>query len=710
MKILKTDPKQRKKALYSCDRCKTKKRKCVREVINEDGSSTITLDMAYTCTECLRTRSLCHTTLGKRKQSNVVYERTPLSIEKPPIKDDNSSEKYEVLLNIVQKMFPNLKGGSLRDLQSVAETVGAYTPEPSDEDVSIKTESMVEPFKFQGDFASPNIHSNIIECMELSGFSKVSNKKTTKESHSEVHKAFLKEMPLVEWIPRIQADQLVEIFFQKINPVYNYLDHEEFLKLYELFWLLLKNNEFVSSSVLFLKTTEVCQVYLVMMLAQSYMWLLPNFHSDANIVDSKTITKYLDLINSVIPEAILKPSTAGIQMLLLLSSYFDINNAKESACILVKLATSQAISLGLNKKAIDNGDLAEKLKNNGATLWWAIFISEVRLSNTMGKPSSIHIDDSNVDIPQTFQLSPYIQSKYKYLDYTLYFTKYIELHKILHSFLNFKVSLVKHASEGVNSPSNIEKAINLKRDLNLWKASLPSFLKDVHGNKGNVSNLNVSLHLLYYYYFINLSTPFLLVTLKLVQNNTPIPKEDAIFTFTVSSMKCSKHLYEIMKYQYENSLLDGTTYSGIEVLYHGVMAITLGILILSHKNKDNALDTKYLHSKHAIDFDSLWNLLCDIRELNNKLRTVFVSMSTTCSSIEELLTDLESFLKDKNLLRSNSIFDDIASYSTNSSSLNSNTPIEDFDSILNNFNLSNQGFFEHFELECPFTFPISTEY
>ncbi|CAH6723391.1 hypothetical protein CLIB1444_15S00254 [[Candida] jaroonii] len=719
MKILKTDPKQRKKALYSCDRCKTKKRKCVREVINEDGSSAITLDMAYTCTECLRTKSLCHTTLGKRKQSTVVYERAPLPVDKPQVKDDTTSiEKYEVLLNIVQKIFPNLKSGSLRDLQSVAETVGAYTPEPSDEDVSIKTESMVEPFKFQGDFASPNIHSNIIECMKLSGFSRVSMERNIKkETSSDVHKAFLKEMPLVEWIPRIQADQLVEIFFQKINPVYNYLDQEEFLKSYELFWLLMKNNEFVSSSVLFLKTTEVCQVYLVMMLAQSYMWLSPNFHSNANIVDSKTITKYLMLINSIIPEAILKPSTPGIQMLLLLSSYFDINNAKESACVLIKLASSQAISLGLNKKATDGndgGDFAEKLKNGGATLWWAIFASEVRLSNTMGRPSSIHVDDGNVEIPSDYQIPSYtIQSKYKYSDHTLYFSKYIELHKVLHSFLNFKVSLVKHASEGVNSPANIEKATNLKRDLNLWKASLPSFLKDPYGNKGIISNLNVSLHLLYYYYFINLGTPFLLITLKLVQNNTPIPKEDAIFSFTVSSITCSKHLYKIFKYQYDNSLLDGTTYSGIEVLYHGVMAIALGILIISHKNRDNTLDTKYLSSKYGIDFDGLWSLLCDIRDLNNQLRIGFKSMSTTCSTIEELLVDLESFLKDKNLLRSNSIFEevnDIASFSTNSSSLNTHTPIEDFNSILNNFNLSNQGFFEHFELESPFTFPISTEY
>lgn len=715
-------PKERKKAIYSCDRCKSKKRRCVRKTSNEEGG--ITLDMAYPCTECCKSKSLCHTSLANRKQSTAVYKDK--SVKKEQFNSPNNIEiadlvqKNEILTSIVHKIFSNMKVNSMNDLKAIARLVGVedlssiseneITPETS---VEVELEQNIkeitdseDSFKFLGNLASPAIHNNIIESMKQSGFSKTIFTRTPHfnvyENQREVHKNFSKEMSLVEGISKPDADEFVNIYFTRINPVFNYLDQSDFLKNYELSWLLLKNSELLPTNILYLKTTEICCIYLVMILSRFYIFLLPNIKFESNALSSNVISKYLDLINTIIPEAILKPSISGIQMLLLLANYFDINNAKDSACILIKLASTQAISLGINKKAFfTSDDINDKTKSYYTTLWWAVFCSEVELSNTMGRPSSIDLDDCNVEMPLHLQLSSY---RFRQLNYHIYYVKYVELHQILYSFLNFKTNLIKSSSEGINHPTNLEQASKIRRQLYHWKASLPTFLKNVYENtEDSMAFLNVSLHLKYHYYFINLGTPFLLVALKHVQKGHLIPKGEPVHAFTVTAINCSKQLYNIFQYQYDNSLLDGIAYSGVEILYHGVMALTLGILILTHKNKDKSFDLAHLSTRHGIDFLSIWRLLCNIRELNKKLVTVFNSMSNSCNLIEDLLEDLTLFLNDKSYFVSD---EDVSPHSNHSIASQSPEIFEDFNSILNNFNLNNKGFFEHMELQSPYTFPL----
>lgn len=56
-----------RKAAYSCDRCKFKKRKCVRQIEVGQNAFVETFDVAYPCMECIKAKALCHTSLSERK-------------------------------------------------------------------------------------------------------------------------------------------------------------------------------------------------------------------------------------------------------------------------------------------------------------------------------------------------------------------------------------------------------------------------------------------------------------------------------------------------------------------------------------------------------------------------------------------------------------------------------------------------------------------
>lgn len=82
---------KRKKAIFSCDRCKTRKRKCVRYITNENGEKTPSFDIIYPCEECIQSKSICHTYLGQRRQTTLKK----LSLTESAISEESMSQNSD---------------------------------------------------------------------------------------------------------------------------------------------------------------------------------------------------------------------------------------------------------------------------------------------------------------------------------------------------------------------------------------------------------------------------------------------------------------------------------------------------------------------------------------------------------------------------------------------------------------------------------------
>lgn len=676
-------PKKRRtrKAAYSCDRCKSKKRKCVRKVKNDCGELVDTLDIAYPCTECLKAKALCHTSLSERKYIIGEGKFNHRRISSDEGKDARNIQRVELLGEIISKLYPGQNVSSVSDLRQLLKCINSKIgadhqqyPSPS----SLSGSSIDS----SADFTTPNVpnpSSSISETStKASTFMKsilIAQQQYRSQTkpmqfpfnndgeirfvgtlspsiilenifgahhNIEDEPSDMKETDYGCLFTRKNVDSYVNVFFNRVYPTHHYIDQNQFAKSYELYWIQLKFQgiKAVQNKVSISPISKGI-IYLIWMLGRLTI-LGDNVAPSKNGLTSNQVSHCLAFIKKILPDAILRPSISGIQFLMLFTLYLELNNRIGISYDLIKLILSQAISVGLHEDImIIHPNFDERIQKSRSYLWWSIVCEEISLQNYLKCPSINEIPKATVKFPGKYgNFTNEIEYWSEPEDYEDYFESNCNLHLILDRILKLQTKL---ASSDIDT-LDVVTATNIRKDLLSWKHTLSPLLNDTFKFKpDHSSHYKLYLHLCFHHVFASLGLPFLIYLLSM-DCKEKIAMKSPLMLFCVSAISCSKQLYNLVNYEYTSHIFNGSVDMDLNILYQGVVVLAIALLLLSRDHY--MLDIEQLNLKKNISLESMKDILGKIEDLNLDVEPFTNGTLVSANhSIACLFEDLHSWTK-----------------------------------------------------------------
>lgn len=631
-------PEKRKKASFSCDRCKLRKIACQRRAPSQR------------CDGCERAGTECETTIKRKKKV------------KGPI--ENIGLHYKCLLALIQFLFPEIDVNNIDALIDLGERNGVVMPsryggkddktltdlsllitsgrvppssrassidlresqpeaklEESDDlagDVSLAPTEL-PPFSPEKSsplpFSLPLVHQDLVvtdhhgnkHMVGPSGSAALfdSSLKTLQSMFNldifnspSLQHAFrgnsvissnnepinLKELtflhhqnfPYLEDISFEEGNYLTECFFSNVHPRNPCFVRRIFNLDYEKFW----NSVRSKSPDKYLSHHTICCIYMV--------WLLGRLFNPANIpsVDESVATRYLNVVKLCLSDITLTPTLDGIRTLMLLAIYMENTTKRECSYVLTALAARQAVTLGFNREAVvtQNPDVmrVEELKR----VWWTIFTMEVLTSCQMGRSSTIRISDVNVSYPLYYDVvnSSEFPSAYRAV---------LDLSRNMYDILKYRQ--VVNRNEDLLSKENLERAVLLDRQLSCTMLKVdPALL-----NLSMISDYKIHLLMRFHYYRILLILPTFLRVAQAPQCWAN-PELQTLVSLCLSLCIASANVAQA---SCTSNILNGTVHADIFFTFHAVMGLIVGFCLLSDSevSKIMRVGVEIEELEHAID-------------------------------------------------------------------------------------------------------------
>lgn len=404
----------RKKALFSCDRCKKKKVACKRTI---KGTNVRHEDTTVACDSCLKRGHECTTTIKrKRRQMGPV---------------ENIGLHYKCLASLVQGLFPDLDVNNIdllieiglkmqidmpsretlnEDSTDVLYDLGyainshmnkIMTNQPKD--TNIENDKFILDNSGVSHYIGPrsaatflahtsNLMKNSNDIVSTNfkiDYDKIYNEEVIVSSgETPLTNITLKEISLdsFPFIPldKTATDNQIDVFFNRIYPYYPCFSRNRFMRLYNKLW---------TSSRDELTSGEVCFIYLLKIMGFYYQ---PN-----EVNESETVGKLVSIVRLSLAEFMLTPTIDGILCLFFLAVFFGKNKRRECGYLLITLSCRQAIAIGLNRQSMIECYPDLESQEEAKKIWWAIFEQEVKFSNLLGRASSLSIGEVTADYPKT---------------------------------------------------------------------------------------------------------------------------------------------------------------------------------------------------------------------------------------------------------------------------------------------------------------------
>lgn len=406
----------RKKALFSCDRCKKRKIACKRIPIN--GNPVRFEDTTNPCTACQSKGLVCTTTIQRKKKSLGPVENLGLH--------------YKVLVALIEGIYPDVDVNNIDVLIQIGLEQNFNMPSRADTDgdsidelyelghninLNVKQEQKMETESVEFDrfilddngishYIGPTSNATFLaatsEMMRNSSlvaadfgkrYDKVYKEEIIVSSiqnplSSPIYKEIdLNLYPYVE-LNRETTDKHVEVFLEKIYPYYPNFDIQRFKNLYEKFWFHGKD------AAKRLSCAEICFIYLIKVMGYYYLQT-----SNVKDEESRVVAKLVNIVTMSLAEFMLAPTRDGILCLFFLSVFLGKNKRRECGYLLITLACRQATAIGLNRQSMiecnPDYDTQEELKR----IWWTVVNQEVNFSNLLGRVSSLSMKEVTVHYP-----------------------------------------------------------------------------------------------------------------------------------------------------------------------------------------------------------------------------------------------------------------------------------------------------------------------
>jgi len=659
-------PENRRRAAFSCDRCKTKKIKCNRTDVDEHN---LKYDRVTPCVNCQKHDLECVTTIPRRRR---VYS----SVE-------NLGMHYQTLLTLVQGLYPDVDTNDINELMKLGDTIGLKMPSkvPDDELKKFEVESKIlKPFspRFEvgadsssslsngvnnnddtlsklnnnlprnsitgnGTNCSKNLSTSDTLIIDSKGGShyvgssgtpvlfsvlcdlllkrsyrsnlsfdyelKLFQNRVENRSKTAISELILKEpnFPIIKFISRDESDFYVEFFFKFFHPFYFIFNEQSFRSKYEKFWKVLEDKEeSIDNEQEPLSNSFIGCIYLV--------WLISSKNSDYQ--STLDTSKVIEVLQIILSDVALASTINSIQFLYLFARYLHSNKNRDSAWNLIGLAIRQAISLGIHKKI-----MSKKTEHSNLTsqVLWTLYKIELTLCSTFGRPSNINEDEIDSDYPNLEELP--LDSAFK-----SYYLKDIKLSRFLNKIL--KERKTSHAQQPIS-------LINIERTL-LMKNQLTQLYKDLQITQiDQIRTIyDYKLNLVFNYYMVTLTLPFMVF---IATTNYKVRTDETLLNIMKTGINASMTCSNLLKLAVENGLNVGALATDCIYGYSSTLVMALFFIYLSNSSND-MLELEIDGS--TIDKKKIMTSISNVTYFMNNSR-----LDSTTTRILEVLEGIKNDLK-----------------------------------------------------------------
>lgn len=587
----------RKKALFSCDRCKTRKIACKRDLESARDP----------CYACEKASIECKTTIQRKKKIQGPIENIGLH--------------YKCVLSLLQGLHPELDINNIDELIEfgnrsnikMPSRSGGYTSEESQQlrnlalrltsgksiksppateidssssPASIVTNSLrvnhhpkinqVEQiyhdentFHYLGPFGAPKFLENSVSCIaskmniDIRKWSSYQNLFNEGMPLSSVQQPLswkainTKTFPYVQLIPRTEADYYIDIFFSKIHYRYLLFQEESFRKTYNTFWKIIEHQEDKRS----LSVAQVCSIYMVMIVGKML-----------KLNQANDVFKYLDIVRICMSDMVLSPTLDGIRCLMLLAVYMDNSRKRESGYILIELATRQGVSMGIHRQVICDTVKDKVLLDEMKRVWWTLATHEIRFSFQLGRDSTVSLDEVTINYPQLKDIDDVVCRDFYY--------QLMGLNKYVLETLDLRRILTK--TQDILSWANVSKSHRILQSMRQTYQNWDHNLQNLQDFK----DYKHYLHLKFHYSCICLTFPYLLHVC-----NFPDVAIDYVETYQIvyQCLESSIKICELCSLASKSDILNGTLFPDIVTLYHATMALIIGFIYLLNERANKEI-------------------------------------------------------------------------------------------------------------------------
>ncbi|KAF3988686.1 hypothetical protein FT663_02079 [Candidozyma haemuli var. vulneris] len=593
-------PDKRKKASFSCDRCKIRKIACHRD------------SPSSRCAGCERAGASCETTIKRKKKI-----RGPI---------ENIGLHYKCLLALIQHSFPEIDVNNIDALIDVGERHGISMPSryggkddnelrdlsllitsgklpssrssslDSDFDIkvedsddlaaeSVQSETAEGPGHHQDDLfitdhsgnrhmvgplASPAFLDSSVKalgtmfdldqstCASLQhAFQGELVISSSNEPINAADLSFLyhSTFPCLDDISMQEANYFVDCFFGNVHPRYPCFVENVFREAHERFWAAVSTK----TRDRYLSHHTICSIYMV--------WLLGRLFNPNSLprVDYSIVQRYLHVIRLCLSDIVLTPTLDGIRTLILLAIFMENTMRRESAYVLIQLAARHSISLGLHRES-SVMQIPDKSKvEESRRLWWTVFVMEVSSSCQMGRSSTVKLADVNATYPDCYDIvnAP---------EFSATWMAILDVTKNLHDVLEYRQAFNKN--EDLLSNDNIDKALVLEEKLSRTVAKIDPGLFDL----SMISDFKVHLSMRYHYDRLSLVLPFFSRVAQAPHHGS----NRKIQSLLVQGLRSCIAIANIAQASFSAQMLNGTVHADVFYTFHATMGLVVGYCLMSN--------------------------------------------------------------------------------------------------------------------------------
>lgn len=641
---------KRQRVPFACDRCIRRKQRCERTAEKDPATAKLP-----PCLSCRRDRVDCTTTAQRKRRV----------IDRP----DDVGGHYRSLLALVKGLFPDANIQDITQLNEIGKALDIEMPVNSRSNEDEKTVPqglpnnliskldisvpMLTPSDrlitdnygrthFIGKHGTANMLRGLRDLIMKKSINPtpvVIYDKMAQTITSEYNPKYqypisfyndktimnVNHFPLIDVensMVREEADYYVRSYFKNLAPFYFLFNEMKFMETYNQFWVELENAKSDPIYKPKLSHARICCVYLIWILGSRYQQYETN--SQYHLLD-ETINKFVDIIRLCLPDVVLKPSVDGIRILMLFAVYLSSIKVRESGFSLIELACIQAKALGLHKKAIiDKFQLP--VRDVMKRVMWSLAKTESFLCCSFGRSSSIQWDEIDIDLP----LMADILSE----DQRIFFNHSIKLTKIIFKILDYK----RWSQNEPLSLRSLERALYLKGLLEKFHNELPPDWQDP---KTSNERFKSRIHTHYNYFFITLTLPMFLFTLH--SPTYIIKNDDPFLSLVICAINASFATADIIGFQDENGLFNGTISYDCFNSYNAIMLLLLTYILIKTSRDDTKpkIDLKNLNDVYQINIDKVLKSINIIRDaLLNNVDRIDGTMKKLSDVCENLLHDL----------------------------------------------------------------------
>ncbi|BEI83067.1 hypothetical protein CcaverHIS002_0309350 [Cutaneotrichosporon cavernicola] len=564
---------KRRRVEVSCDRCKLRKTKCIREATEA------------TCKECAKAGQACVSSLPRKRRIYATEEQL--------------TGRFRALDAIVRHLFAGRDLDSDEAVEALAEELGAGRADVgsaiSDAPVNQRLANLTVPEgrlmpaptgpMYLGAASTILFASQVRDLLKKSQLDKLTLFDEAElrrfmqaadfasfgasSSHTGLHeandtaiqpKSIFHSDVLVATLPaRELCDDLLRGFFGRVHPSFSIFYIASFQELYGAVWARDRQE---------LDPGWVCALLMVLVLGAQAL----ESERGSSPLTPAVHARYLNIVMANLGRLVTTASLASVQALMLVSLYQYNAGERCTAWTIIGEAARVAVSLGMHRDGED-GNFDSVQRNLRRLVWWQLFIFEQTLSLDLGRPGTgTDLVDVTVALPD-----PTI------MDQGDYPPGYLK-HAVSLADLSIKVKrFVAATSMEYKDPRKLAhstmQAEDLHRLLLRWESHLGDLLDTEYPYAtARLRRMHLLLHVQYQHLTSVLGRPFVLAHahhLALSRTQAVHPLDQRLEALATTARDAARLTLNYLRRMAENDILESQTWLDFSYAHHATFILGL---------------------------------------------------------------------------------------------------------------------------------------